>query len=56
MDFGKDLQIAFKDGYNMAISEFAERIKHEIRNCSWQFSRLEETTIDEIAKQLKMGE
>lgn len=36
-----------------AIEEFAERIKHEIENCSWQFSRLEAETIDEIAEQLK---
>ena len=30
MDFGKDLKIAFKDGYNMAISEFAEKLKAEL--------------------------
>ena len=38
---------------NKAIDEFAEKIKSEIRNCSWQFSRLEESTVDEIAEQLK---
>jgi hypothetical protein len=36
-----------------AIDEFAEKIKSEIANCSWQFSRLEASTIDEIAEQLK---
>ena len=38
---------------NKAIDVFAEKIKYEIRNCSWQFSRLEESTIDEIARKLK---
>ena len=43
----------FKAGFLMAVDEFAEKIKHEIRNCSWQFSRLEEKTIDEMVEQLK---
>ena len=43
----------YKDGYAKAIEEFAEQIKAEIENCSWQFSRLEAETIDKMAKELK---
>lgn len=46
----------YKDGYAEGIDKFAERIKFEIANCSWQFSRLETSTIDEIAAQLKERE
>ena len=30
MDFGRDLKMAFKDGYNMAVDEFAEKLKWEL--------------------------
>jgi len=43
----------FKAGFLKAVDEFAEKIKSEIANCSWQFSRLEESTIDKLADQLK---
>jgi hypothetical protein len=39
-----------------AIEEFAERMKYEIRNCSWQFSRLETETIDRIAEEMRGAE
>ena len=45
----------FKDGYAKAIEEFAEQIKAEIANCSWQFSRLEAETIDKIAISIVRG-
>lgn len=48
-----DWNDGFKAGFLMAVDEFAEKIKHEIRNCSWQFSRLEEKTVDEMVEQLK---
>lgn len=44
-----------RDGYNKSIDDFAERMKYEIRNGSWQFSRLETETIDRIAEQMKKG-
>lgn len=43
----------YDKGYAKAIDDFAEAIKHEIRNCAWQFSRLEESTIDAIAEKMK---
>lgn len=43
----------FKDGFLTAVDEFAEKIKSEIANCSWQFSRLEASTIDKLAEQMK---
>ena len=49
MDFGKDLKIAFKDGYNMAIEEFAEKLKGLVS----EDGTLYEEYIDEIAEQLK---
>lgn len=44
-----------KEAREKAIEEFAEQIKEEIANCSWQFSRLEAETIDKIAISIVRG-
>lgn len=48
-----DIKELAKNEREKAISEFAEQIKAEIANCSWQFSRLEAETIDNMAKEMK---
>lgn len=42
--------------WDKAIAVFSDAIKREIRNCSWQFGRLEESTIDAIAERIKNEE
>lgn len=38
--------------YSLGIKDLAEAIKHEIKNGSWQFSRLEPETVDKLMKEL----
>ena len=49
----KQYKIGYEDGFAGGVYAFAERIKAEIANCSWQFSRLEAETIDNMAKEIK---
>lgn len=46
-------EIAYKNGYNQALTDFAERMKTEFHDC-WYFGRdVAERRIDQIAKEIE---